>query len=246
MNIIFENADFLIVDKPQGISMQLETCGEKTERDGGSSSDDEVFTTPAVDQDGVLWRLKQQLGYSELYPVHRLDKMTSGLLIVGKTVAAAREFQELFSQHLVQKYYLALSDKKPKKKQGLIQGDMVRARRGSYKLAPSRNNPASTRFISHSVMPGLRLFLLKPLSGKTHQLRVALKSISAPIIGDERYHHAELARQWDRGYLHAYALSFEWKGQLHQWVLPPKEGKEFLRSEIFEILDAWQTPWNLL
>ncbi|WP_319379768.1 TIGR01621 family pseudouridine synthase [Thiomicrorhabdus sp.] len=224
MDVVEENTDFLIVDKPAGLSMQVEAEGSES----------------------VLLSLKRQLGYETLYPVHRLDKMTSGLLIVAKTLEAAQQFQRMFSEHQVQKYYLALSDKKPKKKQGLIQGDMLPARRGSYRLATTRTNPAVTRFISQSVVPGLRLFLLKPLTGKTHQLRVAMKSLSAPILGDPRYSQTLQAKEQDRGYLHAYALCFEWKGVARRWVLAPKSGQAFLRSETIAAIQDWQTPWLLI
>ena len=99
----------------------------------------------------------------QVYPVHRLDEATSGLLLLARNSAAARDLAALFRERSIGKYYLALSDLPPRKKQGLIQGDMVRARRGDWKLTRSMTNPARTRFVSWSVSPGLRLYLLKPL-----------------------------------------------------------------------------------
>jgi len=61
---------------------------------------------------------------------------------------------------------------------------MLKARRGAWKLARSKESPALTEFVSTSLGQGLRLFLLRPYTGKTHQLRVAMKSLGAPIIGD--------------------------------------------------------------
>ena len=78
-------------------------------------------------------------------------------------------FSDFFSEHHIQKTYLALSNQKPKKKQGLIVGDMQKARNGAWKLCQSKENPAITRFESVSCEPNLRLFILKPQTGKTHQ-----------------------------------------------------------------------------
>jgi len=118
-----------------------------------------------------------------LYPVHRLDKMTSGILLVARSVEAATGLGHLFRQRCMTKYYLALSDKKPSKKQGPIKGDMVRSRRSSWKLSRDTTDPAVTYFYSCTLRPGLRLFLLRIYTGKTHQIRVAMKSLGAPVLG---------------------------------------------------------------
>ena len=117
----------------------------------------------------------------KLYSVHRLDKMTSGLLLLAKSPQIAAQLTALFTTHQIQKYYLAISDKKPKKKQGLIKGGMQKSRRGMWKLTKEKNNLAITQFFSYSLGNGKRLFVIKPHSGKTHQIRVALKSIGSAI-----------------------------------------------------------------
>lgn len=107
------------------------------------------------------------------------------------------------------KYYVALSARKPARKQGSVTGDMTRGRSSSWKLLRSSSDPAVTRFQSYSlaaVQPGLRLFLLKPETGRTHQLRVAMKSLGASILGDPLYGAAAAAAEQQRMYLHAAAL----------------------------------------
>ncbi len=193
---------------------------------------------------GLAEQLKQDLGGGSLYPVHRLDRMTSGLLLFARDLDSAQQLNEQFRQRRVEKFYLALSDRKPKKKQGLVCGDMVKARRGSWRLLKSRNNPAWTRFVSCSAEPGLRLFLLKPLTGRTHQLRVAMKSLGAPIIGDRRYGQVCEAEQ-DRGYLHAFALRFVLRDEPYQFICPPTEGELFARETVRRALTAWRDPWSL-
>jgi tRNA pseudouridine32 synthase/23S rRNA pseudouridine746 synthase len=171
--------------------------------------------------------------------------MTSGLLIVALNKATANQFLELFSERKIDKYYLAVSNSKPKKKQGWIKGDMLATRNGSWKLAKTMIKPAITRFISVSIQSGERLYLLKPETGKTHQLRVALKSISAPICGDQRYANRVEAIEEDRGYLHAYALKFNLAGHLFEFVRAPENGSRFLTKACRGKIEEWTKPWSL-
>ncbi len=222
--IITQTADFVVVAKSASVNFHDE--GEL-----GSG----LFSQ-------VKAHLKKHTSITELYPVHRLDKMTSGLIVFATNLASAQLFSELFKSHLVDKYYLAISDNKPTKKQGLIKGDMAKSRRGMYKLMRTMENPAVTQFFSYALGDGKRLYLLKPHSGKTHQLRVALSSISAPIIGDPLYNSTSTA---DRGYLHAYALRFTFSGKLYEFTLPASEGTFFLTTSTKERLIEIGQPWLL-
>lgn len=221
--LVGEHADFLVIAKAPGVSFHSE--------DGA----------------GVVVQVEQALGM-KLYPVHRLDKVTSGLLILARSSEAAAEFTELFSHYHIQKYYLALSLDKPKQKQGWVKGDMAPARRGAHKLLSSMENPAVSYFISAGFQDapelpaGCRAFLIKPFTGKTHQIRVALKSMGSAIAGDELYQ----AKPADRVYLHAYALEFMWHGQQHQFVLPPEHGSWFQAAAVQALLNSpWASPWLL-
>ncbi len=181
----------------------------------------------------------------KLYSVHRLDKMTSGLIILAKNSKSASLFAKMFENRKIEKYYLAISTKKPKKKQGWIKADMTSARRGSYKLLNSKENPAITQFISKNIKANERLFLIKPHTGKTHQIRVALKSISGSICGDIRYSNANEAKLEDRGYLHAYALKFIFNDKNYDFLTLPKEGKKFLSEDFLNSVKEYQKPWEL-
>ena len=175
MNLHFtlclQHQDFVIINKPSGISVHKDQ--------------------QAV---GFTELVAKQLGVAQVWLVHRLDKITSGLLILA-----------LNKQHKIQKTYWAISDKKPKKKQGKIVGDMQKSRNGAWKLCYSKENPAITQFTSCPIDPPLRHFILQPKTGKTHQLRVAMKSLGSPILGDNLYS----GNQSDRVYLHAYQLEFD-------------------------------------
>jgi tRNA pseudouridine32 synthase / 23S rRNA pseudouridine746 synthase len=212
MKLIFENNDFAIVTKPAGMNFHSE------------------------DQAGFVVLASEML-QSKLLPVHRLDKMTSGLVILAKSSEVANDFLKLFESRKIEKHYLAISLRKPKKKMGKIVGDMAKGRRGSWKLLRTKENPAITRFISTPLNDGAILFLVKPYTGKTHQIRVALKSVGAPIAGDIRYAAVEDAKDLDRGYLHAYALKFDLNGESYCFRSLPDEGELFLTQECQEKIE---------
>ncbi|MFQ3194723.1 MAG: tRNA pseudouridine32 synthase/23S rRNA pseudouridine746 synthase, partial [Colwellia sp.] len=133
LTVIDHQTDFVVIDKPQGLSFH----------------DEDNLGSGLFSQ--IKAQLKTQFSLTELYPVHRLDKMTSGLIIVAKNSATARAFQQQFEQHQVQKYYLAIAEGKPKKKQGLIKGDMEKSRRGMWKLLRTMDNPAISQFFSFTI-----------------------------------------------------------------------------------------------
>lgn len=207
--ILDDQNDFLVIDKAPGVAVQGDP------------------NAPSV-----LQLICRDLGLENLFPVHRLDLGTSGLVVAAKTQAANRELSQAFQAHSITKCYLAISGKKPAKKQGWIIGDMEKSRGGNYRLCHSRENPARTVFRSFPLADGRRLFVLRPITGKTHQLRVALKSLGAPIIGDARY-GGEAA---DRMYLHAWRLEFPFGGRLHEYVSPPGSGELFHLPELPPLL----------
>jgi tRNA pseudouridine32 synthase/23S rRNA pseudouridine746 synthase len=217
-HIVAEDEDFVVIDKMAGVSVHRD--GEET---------------------GLVAEVAARLGLPRLYLVHRLDRITSGLLLLAKSAAACADLAALFAARAVEKYYVALTDRKPARKQGLVRGDMVRSRGGSWRLSRTCDNPAVTRFISCAAAPGLRLILLRPETGRTHQLRVALKSLGAPLLGDGRYGGTPA----DRGYLHAMALRFAWRGELRTFMSPPRTGEWFGHPAVVAALAAWSAPWQL-
>ncbi|MFO7718590.1 MAG: pseudouridine synthase [Desulfohalobium sp.] len=204
-----------------------------------------VHKAPDVDchthqgQPGLI-RSVQAQSRVRLFPLHRLDKVTSGLMLFAKDRETARRMGRMFAKGQVSKYYLALSAKRGQKKQGTVIGDMQRSRRGAWRLCRTRRRPAVTRFVSRAWAPGKRAFLLAPATGKTHQLRVALKSIGAPVLGDPLYAPAE--QRTDRCYLHALAVFFVLDGERYGFWLPPRHGEYFLDPEAAELLNAWRRP----
>jgi len=203
-SLLYENADFIVINKRADINFHCE-AGDF----------------------GVVVAAEKAL-QCKLYSVHRLDKMTSGLLLLAKSSQLAAQLAALFLDHQIQKYYLAISDKKPKKKQGLIKGGMQKSRRSMWKLTKQNNNLAITQFFSYSLENGKRLFIIKPHTGKTHQIRVALKSLGSAICGDPLYADKSLAGgQYDRGYLHAYQIDFSLHNADFSFQALPESGMLF-------------------
>lgn len=207
LEIVYQHNDFVIINKPYGLSVHKDN-----------------------EEEGLTSILARQLGLPKLWLVHRLDKVTSGLLILALNEQAAVQFFHLFSQHQISKTYLALSLYKPKKKQGLIIGDMKKGRNSSWKLCQTKENPAITRFSSVSCEPNLRLFILSPKTGKTHQLRVAMKSLGSPILGDVLY--GDKQDNIDRTYLHAFRLEFCYQNQQICVQSLPKCGAFFMKNSV--------------
>ena len=218
--LIKDAGDYIVVDKGPGVNLH---------RNHAKQSLVDILN---ADFPGVAFHL-----------VHRLDDATSGLLLLAKNPVAAAELGELFANREIEKYYLALGDGKPSKKQGTVVGDIKKSRSGSYLLSRTRSNPSLTQFFSYSVGEGRRAYLLKPYTGKTHQLRVVMKSLGVPIFGDRRY--GPSVQDSDRMYLHATALRFTFRGEQCQFVSLPQWGALFADGGLAAALLDCQTPWVL-
>ena len=219
--VIEEFEDFILVNKKPGENFHSESAEE-----------------------GLFQQLKEH--YGELYPVHRLDKVTSGLLLMARNLKACQELNQLFETQKIEKFYLAISDRKPRKKQGWVIGDMEKSRRGGWKLCETRKNPAVTQFFSYSIGQGKRVYLLRPRTGKTHQLRVAMKAIGAPICGDPNYYPGLIKGHEDRCYLHAYSIRFALKEREYQFIQKPHVGAYFSDETFLKVLEEqYLRPWDL-
>lgn len=242
--VIYEDATMLAVDKPHRLSFHSDDL-ERVE--AGLATDPApglLATIRALQQAGTL----QGTSYTgPLHSVHRLDKVTSGICVFAKSKETASIISKQFASRNAHKYYVALSNRKPSKKMGTVKGEMTQARRGAWKLLrpdshkgkenetktssnDGKNKTKTTGFaITKFVTRGMststgsfRLFILKPNTGRTHQLRVCCKSLGAPILGDMTYAGAD-AKNLDRTYLHAAALRFAM----------PSENKNYRLVEIF-------------
>ena len=173
------------------------------------------------------------MGGADLKLCHRLDDGTSGCLAIAKDRETATLLGAAFRERRARKAYVGLTDKTPKKKQGVVAGDLVKARRGAFKLARTRTAGAcAVTAITRTAGLGAaaagdaarRLLVARPVTGKTHQIRVAAKSLGAPLLGDDLYGGAPA----DRLYLHAAALAIDDAGL--DVSTPPRSGASFLSA----------------
>lgn len=230
--ILYEDDRLLVIDKPAGLAVH-----------GGSGL-----------SFGLIESLRLLRPQDDLDLVHRLDRETSGCLLVCKRRSALRELHALIREGRLEKRYVALllGDlgrrtalvEAPLKKNVLASGERI------VRVDPQAGKPARTRFrrLKHWVLEGRPLTLVEAdlLTGRTHQIRVHAAHLGLPIAGDPKYGDAQ-ANRWLRSkglrrlFLHASALSFQLGSMsrpLHiEAPLPPA------LAQFIERLDLG--PWNL-
>jgi 23S rRNA pseudouridine955/2504/2580 synthase len=173
--ILHEDGALLVLDKPAGLAVQ-----------GGTGTRRHV--------DGMLAALSGQ--GERLRLVHRLDRDTSGLLVVAKSAPAAAKLTDAFRQHRVRKLYWALVVGLPPLAAGLIDQPLAKQAggRGERTLSVADGLPAQTRYRTVARAGKVASWLaLQPLTGRTHQLRAHCALIGAPILGDRKYGGAAAA-----------------------------------------------------
>ena len=174
-SIIFQNNDFLVINKWEEIATQ-----------GGSKVN--------VSIDHIIKNIN-----SDYRLVHRLDKETSGLLLISKNLKYARHFSTLFKQKLITKYYIALCEGSPKNKNSKVllniknKNQEIEKTITNYSVIGNKNN--------------ITQILYNPETGKTHQLRKVSKNLGCSIIGDQKYNINSKYNN-EKLMLHAFALKF--------------------------------------
>ncbi len=209
--ILYEDADVVAVSKPAGLI---------THSDGRTQEDtaEEWFTRT------------YKLESTEAAPVgyvHRLDRDTSGVLVFAKTSSAYEFLRKAFHDREVKKEYLAFVYGAPKKKKGVIDFDIGRSRsnfrlRSAQPKAKGRLREALTNYEVLAEAGEFALMRMTPETGRTHQIRVHLKAIHHPIVGDSLYapnHQPSLGIV--RLGLHAYGLDFPLLSGSRVHVLAP-------------------------
>jgi len=202
LDIVFENKDLIVVNKPAGMVVH-----------------------PAVGHvSGTL--VNAMLGYDpdiegiggEERPgvVHRLDKETSGLILMAKNDRAHRWLQDQFRLRKVEKTYLALVDGKPPTPSGRVETYIGRDpshRKRMAVVSESRGREAISEYKTLESFVDHTLLEFHPLTGRTHQIRLHCAFLGCPIVGDEVYGRKNPTLEIDRHFLHASRLRIVLPGE---------------------------------
>lgn len=205
LEVIYQDEDVVVVDKPSGMLTHAKggIVDETTVADFAKSIVSEISDS---DRPGI---------------VHRLDRDTSGLLIIAKNNQSAKHLQEQFATRKVKKTYIAVVDGAPKIDHAEIDLPIGRnpAKPSTFRVDP-KGKAATTIYRVLSTEDKKSLVELSPITGRTHQLRVHMAYIGTPIVGDVVYGKAD-----DRLMLHAHKLGLTLpSGLKKEFVSPlPKE-----------------------
>ena len=204
LEILFEDNDLIVINKPAGLVVHP-----------GAGHRQHTLVNALLSHCTTLSGIggKERPGI-----VHRLDKETSGCLVVAKNDEAHRELSRQFAERVVEKTYLALVAGKLRKRAGVIEEKIGRhpVHRQRMSVSSSRGRPAKTEY--RVVRSGNQASLVECRlhSGRTHQVRVHLHHLGHPVLGDKVY-ATRAAKDFPRQMLHAWKLGFrhpgtgEWK-----------------------------------
>lgn len=158
--------------------------------------------------------------------VHRLDRGTSGLMVVARSEAAYSALQAQMQARQVARHYLALVAGKPGSRTGTVEAPIGRSvhRRTEMSIGGSGARPARTHFEVLEVLAAESLLELRLDTGRTHQIRVHMAAIGHPVLGDPTY-SGPRRHGLERQFLHAHRLSFDhpMSGERLEWQSPLPE-----------------------
>jgi 23S rRNA pseudouridine1911/1915/1917 synthase len=175
LEIIYEDDDCLVINKPAGVLSHSkgQLNAESTVATFIYPKLDPILKNPSNNRSGI---------------VHRLDRATSGLMICAKNIRGQKILQNRFKNRQVEKEYLALVSGQVEPKEALIDAAIARNQSRPYTFIVSKaGKPAQTKYIVLEQYQNFSLLLLCPVTGRTHQLRVHLGYIGHPIVGDTLY-----------------------------------------------------------
>ena len=196
LTILYEDADVIAIDKPAGMVVHP-AAGHAS----GTLVNALLYHFPDIEGVGEGGRPGI---------VHRLDKDTSGIILVAKNPRAHRYLQAQFKARTVEKTYLALVHGHVSPKEGLIDAPIGRHPRHRQRMAVTsadKGREAQTEYKVLAFYGPATLVAAHPLTGRTHQIRVHFASIGHPVVGDPLYGRKD-AYGLGRHFLHAYRLRF--------------------------------------
>jgi 23S rRNA pseudouridine1911/1915/1917 synthase len=213
LNIVFENKDLVIVDKPSGMVVH-----PSPGHDRGTLVHAALGHIPELEGIG---------GEERPGIVHRLDKDTSGLIVVAKNEKAHHWLQDQFKSRKVEKTYLALVDGKPPTPAGRVEAPIGRntTHRKLMAVVPlDKGREAVSEYLTLESFPAHTLLEIHPLTGRTHQIRLHMAFLGCPVTADKVYGKNKPTVELERHFLHASKLKIilpgETKPRIFEAVLP--------------------------
>jgi 23S rRNA pseudouridine1911/1915/1917 synthase len=197
LKVIYEDAQIIVVDKPAGMVVHP-AYGHR------SGTLVNALLAHCTDLAGIGGELRPGI-------VHRLDKDTSGLIVAAKSDAALLHLQRQFKQRLVSKTYTALVEGRLPSAHGVIDAPIGRDRRQRKRMAIAMRGgrEARTEYTVLELFPNHTMVEARPLTGRTHQIRIHLASIGHPLVGDPVYGYRRQQLPLQRQFLHASVLAFD-------------------------------------
>jgi 23S rRNA pseudouridine1911/1915/1917 synthase len=196
LDILFEDHDLIVINKPAGLVVHP-----------GAGHKQHTLVNALLHHCPTLSGIggKERPGI-----VHRLDKETSGCLVVAKNDATHRALSAQFAARTVEKIYLALVSGKPRRASGMIEEKIGRhpVHRKRMSAGSTRGRPAKTEYRVIRSSEKFSLVECRLYSGRTHQVRVHLHHLGHPVLGDKIY-APKSAKDFPRQMLHAWKLGFE-------------------------------------
>lgn len=200
--VVFENADLMVINKPAGMVVHP-AAGHST----GTLVHAALAHAPELEGIG---------GEKRPGIVHRLDKETSGLILIAKNDRAHRWLQDQFRLRKVKKVYLALVDGFPPTPTGRIEAFIGRDpdhRKRMAIVSAQKGREAVTEYRTVETFTRHTLIEAHPLTGRTHQIRLHLAFLGCPIVGDTIYGHRKQSLELARHFLHAARLTILLPGE---------------------------------
>jgi 23S rRNA pseudouridine1911/1915/1917 synthase len=202
LDIVFENKDLIVINKPAGMVVHP---------GAGHSSGTLIHAVLAhsPDIEGIGGELRPGI-------VHRLDKQTSGLILVAKNDRTHRFLQEQFRSRAVTKLYLALVDSHPPTPSGRIEASIGRDPANRKRMAVVQENKgrlAITEYFTKERFAHHTFLEVHPITGRTHQIRLHLAYLKCPVTGDMLYGYKKPSLDLDRHFLHASRIDIRIPGK---------------------------------
>ncbi len=197
--VIYEDDDIAVIDKPAGLVMHP-----------GVGNEDGTLVNALLARWPQMAQIKDPDNRKGI--VHRLDKDTSGLIVVGKTEDAMYDLMGQFQERTVEKRYLALLERTPETHNGRIDAPIGRDPKQRKRMAVVRDGkPATTEFkILDTEFAGQNALVeFNLLTGRTHQIRVHAAFIGCPVVGDRIYGFRKQRIKMKRLFLHSASLAFD-------------------------------------